>query len=96
MPTTILDFWRMIWEYSVLVRAELLLLLYSLVFRDRRGRESEYMTEVHCAFQLVHFWSVTRILVVGHLLVKIMMSPLFKEVKVLILSGSFVNKNLLI
>lgn len=85
LPTTTLDFWRMIWEYSVLVRAELLLLLYCLVFRDKKGRESEYVTEVHYVLKLVHFWSVSRILVVGHLLVKITMSPLFKEVKVLIL-----------
>ncbi|KAJ8784733.1 hypothetical protein J1605_008084 [Eschrichtius robustus] len=48
LPTTVLDFWRMIWEYSVLVSAELLLLLYSPVFRDEGDRVSGYIIVMAC------------------------------------------------
>lgn len=68
---TLLDFWRMIWEYSVLVSAQLLSLFYSLVFTEGEGRVSGYLIDVFYVLKSVlFFWSVARISLFRHLLVK--------------------------
>lgn len=86
LPTTVLDFWRMIWEYRVLVSKELVLVLGS-----GRGQD---VTEASQLLKAVPFYSLTRFQSAG-ILYHYYNVFSFEETKVDTLTGSPRDKNLL-